>query len=185
RSPFAPRAEGERRRPLPRPRLSGAPDRPCAARSPQHEVGERHPLRGGVMYGEKPWHLLVHAAAFAIAGYALAQILSGRFVDNFLFWFLGAALLHDLVLLPLYSLADWLARRRLDPPLINHVRVPALLSGLLLLVYFPLILVKADRTYVNATGHHVEGYARNWLLLTAAFFLISALIYVVRKLRRT
>ena len=135
------------------------------------------------MYRASPVHLLVHAAAFAVAGYALAQILSGRFVENFAIWFVGAALLHDLVLLPLYSLADWLARRRLGPPLLNHVRVPTLLSGLLLFVYFPLILVKADRNYVSSTGHHVEGYARNWLLLTAGFFAVSALVYAVRLIR--
>jgi hypothetical protein len=135
------------------------------------------------MYRASPLHLLVHAAAFAAAGYALAQILSGRFVENFVIWFVGAALLHDLVLVPLYSLADWLARRRLGPPALNHLRVPALLSGLLLLVYFPLILVKADRNYVNSTGHHVEDYARNWLLLTACFFAVSALIYALRLIR--
>jgi hypothetical protein len=135
-------------------------------------------MRG--LYRASPIHLLVHLAAFAIAGYALAQILSGRFVENFLIWFLGAALLHDLVFVPLYSLADWLARRGLRPPPLNYVRVPTLLSGLLLLVYFPLILVKADRSYVNATGHHVEHYARNWLLLTAGLFVASALVYLAR-----
>ena len=132
------------------------------------------------LYRAGPIHLLVHVAAFAIAGYALAQILSGRFVQNFVIWFVGAALLHDLVFLPLYSVADWLARRRIGPPAINYVRVPAMLSGLLLLVYFPLILVKADRNYLNVSGHHVEGYARNWLLLTAGFFLASGLLYVGR-----
>ena len=135
------------------------------------------------LYRAGPLHLLVHAAAFAVAGYALAQILSSRFVENFVIWFVGAALLHDLVLVPLYSAADWLARRELGPPAINHVRVPALLSGLLLLVYFPLIFVKADRTYVNATGHHVEGDARNWLLLTAGIFLASGLVYLARLIR--
>jgi hypothetical protein len=135
-------------------------------------------MRG--LYRASPIHLLVHLAAFAIAAYALAQILSGRFVQNFLIWFLGAALLHDLVFVPLYSLADWLARRELRPPALNYVRVPALLSGLLLLVYFPLILVKADRSYVNATGHHVRDYGRNWLLITAALFLASGLLYAAR-----
>ena len=136
------------------------------------------------MYRANPLHLLVHAAAFAVAGYALAQILSGRFVENFVIWFVGAALLHDLVFVPLYSLADWVARRRLGPSLSNYLRVPALLSGLLLLVYFPLILVKADRNYVNSTGHHVEDYARNWLLLTAGFFVVSGLVYAARLIRR-
>jgi hypothetical protein len=134
-------------------------------------------------YRASPLHLLLHAAVFAIAGYALSQILTNKVAENFVIWFVGAALLHDLVFLPLYSAADWVARRELGPPAINHVRVPALFSGLLLLVYFPLILVKADRNYVNSTGHHVEGYLRNWLLLTAGFFLVSGLVYLVRLIR--
>ena len=132
------------------------------------------------VYGAGPLHLAVHVAAFAIAAYAIAQVLAGGIVENFLIWFFGAALLHDLVFLPLYASLDRLARLGLRPPALNHVRVPALLSGLLLLVYFPLILVKADRNYFHAVGHHVQGYARNWLLLTAGFFLTSGLVYLVR-----
>jgi len=131
-------------------------------------------------YGAGPVHLAVHLAAFAIAAYAIAQVLAGGIVENFLIWFFGAALLHDLVFLPLYASLDRLARLRLRPPALNHLRVPALLSGLLLLVYFPLILVKADRNYFHSVGHHVQGYARNWLLLSAGFFLASGLVYLVR-----
>ena len=61
--------------------------------------------------------------------------------------------------------------------MLNHVRVPAAISAVLLLVFFPLILVKADANYVRATGHHVEGYARDWLLITAGLFAASALLY--------
>jgi hypothetical protein len=131
-------------------------------------------------YGAGPLHLAAHVAAFGIAAYAIAQILAGGVVENFLIWFVGAAILHDLVFLPLYSLFDRLARAGLRPPALNHLRVPALLSGLLLLVYFPLILVKADRNYFHSVGHHVHGYARNWLLLTAGFFAASALAYLFR-----
>ncbi len=132
------------------------------------------------VYGAGPLHLAVHVALFGIAAYAIAQVLDGGIVDNFLIWFFGAALLHDLVFLPLYALLDRAAQLGLRPPALNYVRVPALLSGLLFLVYFPLILVKADRNYFHSVGHHVEGYARNWLLLTAAFFLVSAIAYAAR-----
>ena len=131
-------------------------------------------------YGASPLHLVVHVAVFGVAAYAIAQVLAGGIVENFLIWFFGAALLHDLVFLPLYVLLDRVAQLGLRPPLLNHVRVPTLVSGLLLLVYFPLILVKADRNYFHAVGHHVHGYARNWLLLSAAFFLLSAIVYAVR-----
>ena len=59
-------------------------------------------------------------------------------------------------------------------PIVNHIRAPALISGLLLLVYFPLILGPAGPEYLNATGHPLHGYLRNWLLITAALFLGSA-----------
>jgi hypothetical protein len=133
--------------------------------------------------------LLVHAAAFAVAGYALSQILRGGSAVNFIAWFVGAVLLHDLVMLPLYSMLDrTIGRRRRSRPewrlrLTNHVRVPAAISGILLLVYFPPILGLTDRNYLAASGHHPEGYARNWLLITGALFAGSALVYAVRMIR--
>jgi hypothetical protein len=141
-------------------------------------------------YGASPLHLAAHAVAFGIAGYGFLRILERGPVENFVIWFVGAALLHDLVLLPLYSALDVGARLGIRPgdkhravPLINHVRVPALLSGLLLLIYFPLILVQADRNYFRSSGHHVHDYARNWLLIAAALFGGSALIYLGRTIR--
>lgn len=140
-------------------------------------------------YGANPLHLLGHLAALAIAGFALDQILSaGNTEVNFIVWFLGAAVLHDVVLVPIYSLLDRIARRGSSPsprvsprvPAVNHIRAPALISGVLLLVYFPVIFGPGDSTYFLATGHHLHGYARNWLLITAALFLGSALIYAIR-----
>ncbi len=112
-------------------------------------------------YGATPLHLLGHLAAFAVAAFALAQIVRGGRVVNFAVWFGGAALLHDVVFLPLYSLLDGIAgraarhphlRHRLSVPVVNHVRVPALISGLLLLVYFPEILGISDRIFVMYKG---------------------------------
>ena len=148
-------------------------------------------------YGASPLHLLAHLAAFAICAYALAQIIDGGTVVNFVVWFGGAALLHDLVFLPLYSILDrvahgWARRahgrrrgrlRHPDVPVINHVRAPALISGLLLIVYFPLILGAAPDEYLRATGHHLHGYARNWILVSAVLFAGSALLYAVRAAR--
>jgi hypothetical protein len=137
-------------------------------------------------YGSTPLHLLGHLAAFGIAGFALAQIINGGAWINFVAWFAGAAVLHDLVFLPLYSLLDRVHAsvhmRRPVPrvPVINHIRVPALISGLLLLVYFPLILGPSGSEYYKATGHHLHGYLRNWLLISAALFAASGVVYAVR-----
>ena len=65
-------------------------------------------------------------------------------------------------------------------PVTNYIRAPALISGLLLIVYFPLILGAAPDEYLRATGHHLHGYARNWILVSAALFAGSALLYAVR-----
>lgn len=140
-------------------------------------------------YGATPLHLAGHLAAFGIAVFALAQIIGGAGPINFVAWFIGAALLHDIVFLPLYSLLDRVHlsfHRRLRArrvPLVNHIRAPALISGLLLLVYFPLILGQSGSEYYKATGHHLHGYVRNWLLITCGLFLGSALVYGVRVWR--
>ena len=141
-------------------------------------------------YGASPLHLLAHAAAFVIAAYAFAQGFRGGKVVNFVAWFFGAAVLHDLVFFPLYSGLDRLAHhatrhrgRKHEVAVVNYVRVPALISGLLLLIYFPLILGLVDRTYFHASGQHLEGYTRNWLLITAALFTGSAVLYAIRVRR--
>ena len=99
------------------------------------------------LYGSHPLHLIGHLAVFFVAGWAIQQIVGGGTVVNWIAWFLGAALLHDLVLLPFYSVLDRLLGRVAPaggptrrPPAVNHLRVPAVISGILLLVYFPLIL---------------------------------------------
>ncbi|MGO4748474.1 hypothetical protein AB4212_07565, partial [Streptomyces sp. 2MCAF27] len=59
-----------------------------------------------------PRQLLLLACSFALAGYAGARLLAGDWFGVAL-WFVGAALLHDLVLLPLYAVADRTAVRAL------------------------------------------------------------------------
>jgi hypothetical protein len=142
-------------------------------------------------YGAGPLHLAVHVIGFAVAGFAIVQLLDQRRWVNWLAWFLAAALLHDLVLLPLYSALDRIIRGRAPRlpdrhhvPIVNHLRAPALISGVLLLIYFPLILGQANSGYLSATGHHPEGYLRNWLLITVALFAGSGVVYAVRRWRR-
>jgi Na+/melibiose symporter-like transporter len=137
-------------------------------------------------YGASPWHLAGHVAALAVVGYALWALLPGGGTAralNLVAWLIAGAVLHDLVGLPLYSLADRATQRATTGRrrLLHHLRVPTAISAVLLLVYFPLILVRADAAYVRATGRHVEGYARTWLLITAGLFAASALLYAVRS----
>lgn len=134
-------------------------------------------------YGEGPLHLLLLAATFALAGYAGVRLLAG---DTFAIavWFIGSALLHDLVLLPLYASADLVLRRALKPRtrLVNYIRVPAFLSGLLLLMWWPLITRHAVR-YEPYSGLSLDVFLGNWLLITGLLFAGSALLLVLRTAR--
>jgi hypothetical protein len=136
-------------------------------------------------YGASPLHLIGHLLAIAIAVYAVSKVLHPRYSRglNFLVWLLAGAVVHDFVLAPAYALLDRLVRA-LPRSAVNHVRFPAVISGAMLLVYWPLILVRADGNYVRATGSHVDGFATRWLLITAALFLASALLYAARAVAR-
>ncbi|WP_347568450.1 hypothetical protein [Streptomyces sp. 891-h] len=125
-----------------------------------------------------PLQIVLLLASFVLTGYAGARLLADDWLGVAV-WFVGAALLHDLVLLPLYSLADRLPR--LTGRYVNHLRIPALLSLLLLLVYLPLITGPADR-YAKLTGRPEgnNGYALHWLWVTLALFALSGLWAAVR-----
>jgi hypothetical protein len=94
----------------------------------------------------------------------------------------GAVVLHDALLWPLYAVLDRVAAVPLGGA-INHVRVPAVLSGALALVYFPVILGKGSAAYERVSGLPYEGYLTRWLLVTAALFVASGVLYGVRGRR--
>ena len=142
------------------------------------------------LYGANPAHLLGHVAAFTAFAWALSQILGGGYVVNYVAWFVGAAVLHDIVILPIYSLLDRVTRaegRRAwgarFAPTVNYVRAPAIISAILLLVYSPEILRYSARNYRDDTGHALPDILGSWLLITAGLFLVSALLYGLRRLR--
>jgi hypothetical protein len=136
-------------------------------------------LRG---YGATPVHLAAHVAALALAAYALLQLVDVRSAGNVFVWLVGAVLLHDFLLLPLYGALDRAGRALAGDRrwAINHVRVPAALSGLLLLVYFPLIFGLTDGTAARVSAIRPDGYASRWLLVTGLLFAGSAGLVAVR-----
>jgi hypothetical protein len=147
-------------------------------------------------YGAGPLHLLAVVASFAIAAYALERALElTSNPDRIVLWLGGSIVAHDLILFPLYALIGALVaaaflpgarRSRLRIVALNHLRVPALLSGLLLLVWYPLIAGPADRTFMRATGLSKDVYLERWLLLSGALFAASAVLFALRlpRLRR-
>ncbi|MFI6133815.1 hypothetical protein [Micromonospora sp. NPDC051141] len=149
-------------------------------------------------------------ACFALTGWVALRLSQEATAGRMLLWFVGAAVAHDLVLFPIYASADRVLRgtlgrghrgedgltagaqrsvpRRaeqasLRPSALNHIRVPALASGLLFLVYLPGILRQGQETYVAATGQNQQPYLVRWLALSATLFLVSAGWYLVRRFR--
>jgi hypothetical protein len=147
--------------------------------------------RAAPAYGANPQHLLALLASFAIAGYAVSRFIHDSALVRILVWFLAAIVGHDLILFPLYALADrslrgglralWPRRGRVArvSPL-NYLRVPALGTGLLFLVFLPGIIRQGASTYHAATGQTQQPFLGRFLLLTAALFTLSAIAYAVR-----
>lgn len=148
------------------------------------------------LYGESPLHLLVLLAGFTVSGYAAVRLLDADWF-GVAKWVVGAALVHDLVLVPLYAGTDWLAGRALRrgrpvpaadgtrdtrTMVLNHLRVPVFLSLLLLLVYWPLVL-QDTTVYARATALSPGVFLGRWLLITAVVFAVSALLLGLRLWR--
>jgi len=149
-------------------------------------------------YGSNPLHLLATVASFALAGYVVLVMgvpaLWNREVwwQSILVWFLAAVIGHDLVLFPLYALADrsltaalaaMRGRRVGSPPRVsplNYLRVPAIGTGLSFLLFFPGIIQQGKFTYLAATGQTQQPFLGRWLLLVATLWGLSALAYAAR-----
>nr|WTA65530.1 hypothetical protein OHB51_23830 [Micromonospora sp. NBC_00855] len=165
-------------------------------------------LRFRAAYGSSLQHLIVMIACFTLTGWVALRIAEEATAGRMLLWFVGAAVAHDLVLFPIYASADRVLRGALGrsggeglppavhhpmparagqaplrPSLLNHVRVPALATGLLFLVYLPGILRQGRETYLAATGQNQQPYLARWLALTATLFLVSGVWYLVRQIR--
>lgn len=69
-------------------------------------------------YGASPLHLLLVLTSFAVALYAGLRLLRGDTL-GVLIWFVGAALVHDLLFLPVYSLTDRVVQRWCGPPAVR------------------------------------------------------------------
>lgn len=135
------------------------------------------------LYGSGPLHLLAVLASLAISGYAVSLLAQYESRWQMLLWFAGAVLLHDLVVYPLYTGLDRLARGQRPAGAVNYVRVPVLLSGILLAMFAPLILTLSPDTYEAATGLEPPAYLQRWLAISAVLFLGAALLYAVRARR--
>ena len=148
------------------------------------------------LYGSSQLHLLAVIVTMSFVAYGVIRIAEGSDALNTFIFFGGAIIAHDLISFPLYSGLNLIAHRSLvgpvrgpavdrRVPLINHLRVPAILSGFALVAWFPLILGLSADDYRLKSGLDSDVFLGRWLLITAVLFLGSALIYAVRLRRAT
>ncbi|KAA1251270.1 hypothetical protein F0Q45_05065 [Mycobacterium simiae] len=153
----------------------------------------RLPERFGYYYGARWLHLLTMLSGLALFGYIVVTAGPATLWNpqtwwqSIAVWFAAAVIGHDLVLFPLYALADRMlpARPRRQPKLSarNHIRIPAMGAGLTLLIFLPGIVEQGAATYQAATGETQQPFLGRWLLLTAAMFAVSAVSYAARLAR--
>jgi len=149
------------------------------------------------VYGSHPLHLLTMLAGFALLGYVIVTATpstlwkpEGAWWHSMALWFGAAFLAHDLVVFPIYTLVDRILGARtsrprhhgeLRVPVRNYVRVPALGSGLLFLIFFPGIIRQGAAMYFDDTGLTQEPFLGRWLMLTAMMFGVSTFAYGSRS----
>lgn len=143
--------------------------------------------RAGRLYGASPWHLFALLGCFAIAAYAVFRLREDAALLKIAIWFVGAAIVWDLVIGPLVALADRALRPLRSRPrrvsTVNHVRVPALTSALLLLVWAPVIFQRSEQVFRTKAGLGLDPYLGRWLAITVLLFVASAVVYAIRWAR--
>jgi hypothetical protein len=137
-------------------------------------------------YGAQPLHLLATIVSFAIVAAGVAGwFQAGSDPRGILLWVLASGVAFEGILLPLAWLLDRIAlssrgvRPRLGPRNRAYIRVPALLSALLLIVFAPLIFRADTPDFEATTGLTPPDYLTRWLLATAAMFVVSAFAYAL------
>jgi hypothetical protein len=126
---------------------------------------------------------LAHLILLPLCAWALIEVFSvssSKAATGIATWLVAAVIVHDVVILPLYSGADRAARFALGPA-VNYVRIPAALSLLMLVVFWGTIGGRGAGTYAGVSGRTYEGYATRWLLVTAGLFTASGLLYLLRR----
>jgi hypothetical protein len=124
--------------------------------------------------------VLAYLALLPLCAWALLEMLDSRAAERIAVWLVACVVVHDLVVFPLYSGADRGLRRIADSA-INYVRIPAALSVLMLVVFWGTISGSGEPAYRAVSGQEFDGYATRWLLVSAALFGGSALLYLLRR----
>jgi hypothetical protein len=133
----------------------------------------------------RPWwrwlFVLPGVGALVYGGYGLLTAGSRVPLDSWLTWFVGSALLHDLVIAPVWVGLGWLAARFLPRAARSAAVVGTAIAGLLTLVAIPFIFGgggdPANSSFLP------RDYGRNLLLLVAGVLVVSTICGTVATVR--
>ena len=134
-----------------------------------------------------PWwrwlFLLPGLAAVVYGAQGLLTNGSQTPLRSWLTWFLGSALLNDLVIAPVWIGLGWLSARLLPPAARGAVVVGAAVSGVLTLVALPFVLAKG-RDPLNGS-FLPRDYGLTLLVLVLAVWAVTAVaaVLAVRRAR--
>ena len=148
------------------------------------------------LYGAGLVHLVALLVSLVVSAEAIVHWfdLPGPDSVRVLTWFAGAIVLHDLVLLPLYTLLDAVGRRltsraapapaslRRSPGWV-YVRVPLLMCAILGVAFFPEIARLGSATYHVASGSTQDRYLGRYVITCAVLLGGSALAYALSRVR--
>ena len=130
------------------------------------------------------WRWLFLLPGLAAVAYGAQGLLTagGRVpLGSWLTWLVGSALVHDLVIAPLWIGLGWLAARFLPRPARPAAVVAAAVSGVLTLVALPFV-IGAGADPLNPS-FLPRDYGRNLLLLVVAVWVAGA-VWAVVAVRR-
>jgi hypothetical protein len=65
-------------------------------------------------------------------------------------------------------------------PVLNHVRTPIVIAGVLLVCFLPRIAERQPQNFVNALGHGPPDYFSRWIAVSFCLAVSSAALYAIR-----
>lgn len=124
--------------------------------------------------------LLIGGAVATFGVYGLLTS-SGTRPDDSLRWVLGGLIAHDAILAPVVFAIAWVAARKISRPTRALFTPAILISAMVLLFAFPLVRGYGYRPDNLSLLPH--DYVTNTVVLIGVIWLVTALAYVVRRIR--